>query len=140
MYCPHCREQLFGGSVCHYCGKSLVEKERQQTTDASPETSYLKKPLQIATRRKHRVTKEFGQTLPGHLVRLLLEILLFCAIFFVLSIAVVHVANWLSVEMALPGQKAKHIDLQSRWMKYFWFIGCAAIVFLTIKVRFRPGK
>ncbi|NQT84921.1 hypothetical protein HQ563_18035 [bacterium] len=134
MYCPKCKQEIFGGSICHLCGKELLESE--PASDLSPSRA----ALGIVTRKKYKVTKEFGQTLPGHVGRLLIEILLFCTAFILLSHAVVAVANWLSKAMALPGRPAKFIDIHGRWMKYFWLIGCAAIVFLTVKLRFRPGK
>jgi hypothetical protein len=140
MYCLHCKKEIFGGSICHLCGKPLVTKEEKVSAETSPETSYLKKPLEIVTRKKYKVSKEFGQTVLGRLLRLALEVVLFCAAFWLLSVAVVKVSNWLSQEMALPGQKARHIELGSRWMRYFWFIGFAAIIFLTVRLRFKPGK
>lgn len=134
MYCPRCKTEIFGGSICHQCGGLLAESEE------SHEAPVAKGGVKIITRKKVKVTKEFGQTLPGHLLRLAAEIVLFCAAFFALSIAVVHVANWLSREMALDEQNVKVIDLKSRWMKYFWFVGCGIIVFLAVKLRFKPGK
>jgi len=92
------------------------------------------------TRKKYKVSKEFGQTLPGRLGRLVIEIAIFCTAFVLLTFALVEVANWLSKEMVLPGERAKLIDIHSRWMKYFWLIGLSAIVFLTVKLRFKPGK
>jgi hypothetical protein len=134
MYCVKCDKEILGGSICHLCGGPLAASR-----DAA-QLSPSKKPLTIITRKKFKIGKEFGQTLPGRLGRLAIEIALFCALFVVVSLAVVAVANWLSKEMALPGELAKFVDIHSRWMKYFWYIGCGAIVFLTIKLRFRPGK
>lgn len=138
MYCPKCSKEIFGGSICHLCGGQLVESEPK--SDLSPGRA----ALGVVTRKKYKVAKEFGQTLPGHLGRLLIEIVIFCAAFIALSYVVVLAANWLSEEMALEGQHVKVIDFKNpetmRWMKYFWFIGCAAIVFLTVKFRFKPGK
>ena len=67
MYCLHCKKEIFGGSVCHLCGKPLVTKEEKVSAETSAETSYLKKPLEIVTRKKYRVSKEFGK---GHNDRL----------------------------------------------------------------------
>lgn len=134
MYCQKCKIQLFGGSICHFCGGTLSEGE--EAVELAP----LKRPLKIVTKKRHSVSKEFGQTIPGHIARLLVEVAIFCGAFVLLSLAVVHIANWLAEEMALPGQKAKYVDIRGRWMKYFWYIGCGAIVFLTVKLRFKPGK
>ena len=140
MYCLNCDKDIFGGSICHLCGKALIEKEEKETTESSPETSHLRKPLGIRTRKKSKITKEFGQTLLGRVGRIILEIAIFCAAFWVLSWAVVQVSNWLSVEMALPGEPPKHVSWNSDWMRYFRYIGFAAVVFFTVKFRFKPGK
>ena len=134
MFCPKCKTEMFGGSLCHLCGGSLVLSER------SLEGITAKGGVEIRTRKKHKVTKEFGQTLVGHVARLLIEIVIFCTAFILLSFAVVEVANWLSKEMALNEQRVKLIDIYSVWMKYFWYIGCGVIVFLSVKLRFKPGK
>lgn len=134
MYCPKCKKDVFGGSICHLCGGMLVES--QEESDVSP----ARAALGIVTRKKYKVAKEFGQTFLGRLGRLLIEAAIFCVAFVVLSIIVVKVANWLSKEMALQGERAEFIDIHSRWMTYFWFVGCAAIVFLTVKLRFKQGK
>jgi hypothetical protein len=134
MYCSKCNTEMFGGSICHLCGGILAESE--ETAEVSPSKGGVK----IITRKKRKVTKEFGQTVLGRLGRLAIEILLFCAGFVLLSIAVVHVANWLSTEMALDQQRVRLIDIHSRWMTYFWFVGCGVVVFLTVRLRFKPGK
>jgi hypothetical protein len=134
MYCPRCKKEVFGGGTCHVCGGPLVEKG--EITELSPS----KPTVKIATRKKYKVSREFGQTLPGRIGRLFVEIVIFCVAFILLSTVIVSVANWLSKEMALPGKVAQIIDIHSRWMKYFWYIGCGAIVFLTVKLRFKPGK
>ena len=134
MYCPKCKKDIFGGSICHLCGGTLLESE--QITQVAPS----KAPRKIVTRKKYKVAKELGQTIPGRLGRVLIESGIFCAAFIFLSIVVVKVANWLSTEMVLEEGQADFIDIHSRWMKYFWYVGCTAIVFLTVKLRFRPGK
>ncbi len=135
MYCSRCRTEVFGGSLCHLCGGRLSQGEE---THESPTP---KGGVQIITRKKHKVSKEFGQTWVGRLGRVTIEIAIFCTVFVILSIAVVHVANWLAAEMALEPEKGvKTIDLHDPWMRYFWYIGCGVIVFLTVKLRFRPGK
>jgi len=134
MYCRKCKKDIFGGSICHLCGGTLLESEK--ITQVAPS----KAPLKIVTRKKYKVAKEFGQTLPGRVGRLLIEAAIFCAAFIFVSIAVVKTANWLSTEMVLEEGKADFIDIHSRWMKYFWYVGCTVIVFLTVKFRFKPGK
>ncbi len=134
MYCPKCESEVFGGSICHFCGGPLAESEE---THEAPEP---KGGVKIVTRKRRKVTKEFGQTVPGRIGRLMIEVVLFCAAFLALSWVVVQVANWLSTEMALDKQRVKLIDIHSTWMKYFWYVGCGVIVFLTVRLRFKPGK
>jgi len=135
MYCARCKTEILGGSICHVCGGPLLESEGVH------EAPIPKGGIEIITRKKHRVSKEFGQTLPGRIGRLIIEIALFCTAFVLLSIVVVHVANWLAAEMALEPEKGvKRIELDAPWMKYFWYIGCGVIVFLTVKLRFKPGN
>jgi hypothetical protein len=135
MYCAKCRTEVFGGSICHLCGGRLVHGEEAH------EAPTPKGGVEIVTRKKHRVSKEFGQTVAGRIGRLVIEIAIFCTAFVLVSIVVVHVANWLAREMALEPQKGvKTIELNDPWMKYFWYIGCGVIVFLTVKLRFKPGK
>lgn len=134
MYCPKCKTEIFGGSVCHLCGGLLaVSEEMHETTPA-------KGGVKIITRKKFRVSKEFGQTLFGRILRLMVEICIFCAGFLILSYAVFGVANWLSKEMALDQERVKLIEMNKPWVRYFWYIGCGVIVILTVRFRFKPGK
>jgi len=134
MFCARCNTEIFGGSICHLCGGLLAESEKSHEAPAG------KGGVKIRTRKKFRVSKEFGQTLAGHIGRLVLETALFCAGFYFLTFVVVEVANWLSKEMALDQQQVKLIDIHSTWMKYLRYMGCGIIVFLTVKLRFKPGK
>jgi hypothetical protein len=134
MFCLKCKTEIFGGSVCHVCGGLLAVSE------ASHEAPVAAGGVKIRTRMKFRVSKEFGQTLAGRIGRLILETALFCAGFYFLTFLIVAVANWLSKEMALDQQKIKFIDVHSSWMKYLRYIGCGIIAFLTVKLRFKPGK
>jgi hypothetical protein len=134
MYCPKCETEILGGSICHLCGGPLLESEETH------EAPTAKGGVEIITRKKHKVTKEFGQTLAGRIARLMVEIALFCAAFYGLSYLVVVVANWLSAEMALDKQQVAQIDFHGQWMKYFILIGFGVIIFLTVKLRFKPGK
>ena len=134
MYCPKCKSEMFGGSICHVCGGPLLESEGTQEAPTG------KGGVEIITRKKHKVGKEFGQTLAGRIARLMVEIVLFCAAFYGLSYLVVVVANWLSAEMALDPKSVRYIEFHGQWMKYFILIGFGVIIFLTVKLRFKPGK
>jgi hypothetical protein len=134
MYCPRCRSEVFGGSICHLCGGPLSEGEETQ------ETPTARGGVAIIARKRHRVSKEFGQTVAGRVARVMAEIVIFCAAFYVLSYLVVVVANWLASEMALDTENVKHIQFHGQWMRYFILIGFGVIIILTVKLRFRPGK
>lgn len=134
MYCPKCRTEVFGGSICHLCGGPLLESEETQ------EAPTAKGGVAIISRKRHKVTKEFGQTVAGRIARVMGEIVIFCVAFYGLSYLVVVVANWLSTEMAVEPENVKYIDFHGQSMKYFRLIGFAAIIFLTVKLRFKPGK
>ena len=132
MYCEHCNLDLFGGSRCHSCGDYIIPKPK----DEGPKVAYISSD--VIMRRKKRIRTEKGQTLPGRIIRLAMEIAIFCALFFFASLLISHTANWLTLEMSMePEKHIDPIDLSSNVFKYFKYVGFVVVTVLTIKFRFK---
>ena len=135
MYCEKCRIDIFGGSICHICGSRLVEKVEEEEPKTTKVTSEL-----IMGKRK-RLKSELAQSLSGRIFRLVVEMILFCAIFIGLTYGIINILNWLSAEMSEnPEEAIGLIDLSSPALRYFWYIGCVIVVILTYKFRFKSGR
>ena len=135
MYCERCDIDVFGGSVCHECGGTLIPK----IEDKAPKVVHISS--EVIMGKKKTISVDAAQSLGGRLFRLAAEILLFCAIFYFLSLGVAHTINWLSREMAMnPETEPDAINIASNAFKYFYYIGLVVVALLTIKFRFQLGK
>ncbi len=135
MYCEKCKIDIFGGSICHVCGSKLVDKTEENEPKAAKVTSEL-----IMGKRK-RLKSELAQSLAGRIFRLVLEMVLFCAIFVGLTYGLIRILNWLSTEMSEdPEEAIGLIDLSSAALRYFWYVGCVVVVILTYKFRFKGAR
>ena len=135
MYCEDCKTDLFGGSVCHHCGGPLVPK----IVEKGPKVAHISSDVIMG--KKKRLTVDSAQSLSGRLFRLVLEILLFCFLFWVISYLVAGTINWLSKEMSMEPETAPNaIDIAGNAFKYFRYIGMVVVALITIRMRFQPGK
>lgn len=131
MYCEYCDAELFGGSICHVCGGPLVPKIR----DEGPKVVHVSSDLIMGP--KKRISVDTAQSLPGRLFRLVLEIAIFCVLFYFVSLAIVITMNWLGSEMA---DAEGRIDTSGKGFRMFTYIGAVVVALLTIKFRFQSGK
>ena len=77
----------------------------------------------------------------GRIVRLLLEIVLFCALFYAVSWILHVIANFLSVQMSdRPDEALPPIDWKSSSVRYYLYIGWAVVAALTVRVRWGISK
>jgi hypothetical protein len=135
-YCPRCKTDVFGGSRCDRCGGQLVAK----AGTGKATIVHVTKDMILGPRR--RLKSELAQSTTGRVVRLLLEIVLFCLIFLGASWVGHHITNFLSVNMSEDPDKAKPpIVWWSRDFLYYWmYPGWAIVTALTIKFRWQAGK
>jgi hypothetical protein len=136
-YCPRCKIDVFGGSLCDQCGGRIVEKATKQ----APKVVHVTQDMILGAPK--RLKSELAQSTTGRIVRLILEILIFCAIFYAVSWVLHVIINFLSVHMADdPDEAAKHPPII--WMdssvRYYLYIGWAVVTGLTIKFRWQAGK
>ncbi len=135
MYCEKCKISIFGGSICHVCGSRLVKKVEEEGGKTAKVTSEL-----IMGKRK-RLKSELAQSLAGRIFRLVVEMILFCAIFIGVTYGLIRILNWLSTEMSEePEEAIGLIDLSSAALRYFWYVGCVIVVILTYKFRFKGAR
>jgi hypothetical protein len=136
-YCPRCKTDMFGGSLCDICGGRLVLKQTKQASKVVHVTQDM-----ILGGPKH-LKSELAQSMVGRIFRLLLEIVLFCAIFYGVSWLGHVIINFLSVHMAAdPDEAAKHppIDWGSSGVRYYLYAGWVLVTGLTVKFRWQAGK
>jgi len=134
-YCPRCKADVFGGSICDRCGGHLVEKETKQAPRAVHVTQDM-----ILGGPKH-LKSELAQSVHGRVFRLVLEIIIFCAIFYGASWVAHVIINFLSVQMSEDIDKAvPPITWNSSVVRYYLYVGWAAVTGLTIKFRWASGK
>ncbi len=134
-YCPRCKTDLFGGSVCDRCGGRLVEKRAERATAIV----HVTQDMIIGGPKK--LKSELAQSLGGRIFRLLVEIALFCALFYAVSWVLHVIANFLSIQMADdPDTAAPPIDWGSSGVHYYLYIGWVVVAALAVKMRWRVGK
>jgi hypothetical protein len=134
-YCPRCKIDLFGGSICDQCGGRLVEIRADRTA----KTVQVTQDMILGGPRKLR--SELAQSMSGRVLRLVLEIALFCALFYAVSWVMHVIANFLSVQMSEdPDVAVPPIDWSSTGVRYFLYVGWAIVTVLTIKCRWNAGK
>lgn len=135
MYCENCEVDIFGGSICHFCGNILVKKTKNET----PKVVHVSSQAIMGRKKSLRV--DSAQSLGGRIFRLILEIALFCFLFYFISLAIAHTINWITSEMAMnPESEPDAINIQGNGFKYFRYAGLAIVTILTIMFRFQPGK
>jgi hypothetical protein len=135
-YCPRCKTDVFGGSLCDICGGRLVVK----LAKAGPKSVVHITQDMILGGPKH-LKSELAQSKVGRIFRLLLEIVLFCAIFYGVSWLGHVILNFLSVNMAMDPDTAKEpIDWGSSGVRYYLYAGWVIVTAITIKVRWQVGK
>ena len=129
---------MFGGSICHICASRLIERE-----DAKEE----KKSSSILLGKKKRLKSDMTQSMPLRLLRLALEMAIFCAAFVGFTFCFMITSNWLSDQMEsslgrfpLGYGNVSGGGYASNTVKYFWYVGCAIIAALTAKYRFKFYK
>jgi len=136
-YCPRCKTDLFGGSICDRCGSQLVEKQ----TDKSPKVVHVTQDM-ILGAPKH-LKSELAQSMAGRVFRLIVEIILFCALFYGISWLGHVVANFLHIHMS---ERPERTDPIIRWawdnsgVRYYLYVGWAIVAVLTVKFRWQAGK
>ena len=135
MYCENCATELFGGSICHFCGNELIPRVKEE----APKVAHVSSEAIMGKKKSLRV--DSAQSMGGRLFRLILEMALFCVLFYFISVAVAHTINWISAEMAMhPETEPDAIEIQGTAFKYFRYIGLVIVVILTMMFRFQPGK
>ena len=135
MYCEHCEIEIFGGSICHFCGNMLIKKSKEE----GPKVVHVSSQAIMGKKKSLRI--DSAQSIGGRLVRLVLEIALFCVLFYFISFAVAHTINWITREMAMdPDKEPQAIEIAGNAFKYFRYVGLAIVTLLTIIFRFQPGK
>ena len=139
-FCQRCKLEVFGGSICHICASGLIDKQ-----DAGDEKQTKKISSKILGGKK-RLRGDLTQSLPARLLRILLEIAIFCAIFVGVTSGFMITSNWLAdqMESTLPRFPITDYNPEGTFVAnkilYFWYV-CAAIVgALTFKYRFKPYK
>jgi len=141
-YCPRCKSDVFGGSVCDRCGSRLVDKE----TKEAPKTVHVTKDM-ILGGPKH-LKSDLAQSKPGRVFRLVLEIVVFCAAFYGVSWVGHVIGNFLQVHMSEDPEKAQPFIIwfvDDTWrlttsVQYYLYVGWAVVALLTAKFRWGAGK
>jgi len=134
-YCPRCKLDMFGGSLCDHCGGWLIEKQTKQV----PKAVHITQDMILGAPR--RLKSELAQSMSGRIFRLVLEIIFFCAIFFCVSWFVHVLANFLHIQMSeYPEETDPLIKWGSNAVRYYLYVGWAVVAVLTFKFRWRPGK
>ncbi len=134
-YCPRCKIDLFGGSICDQCGGRLVEKRAERAAVAV----HVTRDMIIGGPK--RLKSELAQSMTGRVLRLVLEIAVFCALFYAVSWVMHIIANFLSVQMAdNPDTAEEPIDWSSTGVRYYLYVGWAIVTVLAIRIRWRAGK
>lgn len=139
-FCPSCKIDVFGGSVCHLCASTLMEKVEVEQEEKANSTSVL-------LGKKKRLKSDISQSMPARLIRLGLEIVIFCVIFVGVTFSFMIVSNWLSDQMESTLARfpvgRKYVEgggYVANSIRYFWYAGCAIIAWFTIKYRFKFYK
>jgi hypothetical protein len=140
-YCPRCKIDVFGGSRCDGCGGLLVEK----TETGKATVVHVTQDMILGP--KKRLTSELAQSRAGRIFRLMLEIVLFCGLFYGVSWLGHHVTNFLSINMSDDPDKAvapiDWFDKNGRLtsgVRYYLYVGWGIVTVLTIKFRWQAGK
>ncbi len=141
-YCPRCKTDVFGGSICDRCGGKLVEKR----TAVAPKAVHV--PRDKILEGPKRLKSELAQSKVGRLFRLLLEIVLFCLIFYGVSWVGHVIVNFLHIQMSENPEKTKPIIFwftNGSWAvttstRYYLYAGGAIVTTLTIWFRWAAGK
>ena len=134
-YCPRCKTDLFGGSICDCCGGRLVEKQTKQ----APKVVHVTQDMIMGGPR--HLKSELAQSKAGRVFRLVLEIIAFCAIFYAVSWIGHVIGNFLSVQMSdRPDETVAPIKWGGSGVRYYLYVGWAMVTLLTIKLRWAPGK
>lgn len=140
-YCPRCKTDVFGGSICDQCGGRLVEK----VTHEAPRAVHVTQDMIMGAPK--RLKSELAQSTTGRVVRLIVEIVVFCAVFYGVSWVLHVITNFLSVRMSEDPDTATppitwftedgHLGSAVR---YYLYVSWAIITGLTIKFRWQAGK
>ncbi|MBN1919090.1 MAG: hypothetical protein JW889_14385 [Verrucomicrobia bacterium] len=137
-YCPRCKIDVFGGSLCDRCGGRLVEKK------ATGKVAVVHMTQDMILGPKKRLRSELAQSSSGRAFRLVLEVLLFCGLFLGASWVGHHITNFLSINMSEDPDKARlnpPIVWWSTGFRYYWlYPGWVIVTLLTIKFRSQAGK
>ncbi len=126
-YCPRCKIDVFGGSICHACASQLLKKEDRPKIEKEAALSAMPST-------KMRLKKDISQSMPLRMGRLAIEILLFCGLFVGVTYAFMHSSNYLADQME---SRLPRFKINSNGIRYFWYAGCAIIATLTVKFRFK---
>ena len=138
-YCASCKIEVFGGSICHICASRLIEKEDTFEEEKQASSFILGK--------KKRLKSDISQSMVARLIRLALEMAIFCAAFVGFTFFFMVASNWLSDQM----ESSLHRFPVGKWnlsgeayisnsVRYVWYVGCAIIAALTAKYRFKFYK
>jgi hypothetical protein len=133
---------MFGGSMCDRCGGRLLEKQ----SDQSPKVVHVTQDM-ILGAPKH-LKSELAQSMSGRVFRLLVEVVLFCVVFYGVSWLGHVVANFLHIHMSERPEKTPPLIVwfvDDSWqlntgVRYYLYVGWAIVTVLTIKFRWRAGK
>lgn len=135
MFCPRCKIDVFGGSICHICASKLVPDREGRIP---PKIDHSLDVLIGKGRRKRRKVKsDLSQSLPGRFIRIIIEIAIFCALFVGVTFLFMQASDWLSDQMQSKLWRFNPVveGVVRNPVKYFWYVCCVIITGLTIKFR-----
>ena len=134
MFCPRCKIDVFGGSICHICASRL---EVEPLVKKAPKADTSLDVLLRRGRKRRKIKSDLTQSFPARVLRLLLEIAIFCALFVGGTYAFMATSDWLSDQMESKLWRFNPVldGALRNPVKYFWYVGCGIIAFLTGKYR-----
>ena len=134
MFCPRCKIGVFGGSICHICASQL---EVDTEANKAPKEDFSLDALLGQAKRRRKIKSDFTQSLPARVLRIILEMAIFCALFVGGTYAFMVTSDWLSDQMESKLWRFNPVldGALRNPVKYFWYVVCFIISFLTIKYR-----
>jgi hypothetical protein len=134
MFCPRCKIGVFGGSICHICATKL---EGDTAANETPKEDFSLDAFLGKGKHKTKIKSDLTQSIPARVLRLVLEIGIFCALFVGVTYGFMVTSDFLSDQMESKLWRFNPIldGAIRNPVKYFWYVVCAIIAYLTIKYR-----